>query len=361
MAWHLHSAANGIEISTQGAHVAPSGGQDVDLSGFALRPGIIDLHGDGFERHLAPRRGAQVDLVAGLFALEAELASCGITTAYLAQFWSWEGGMRSPAFAKRLLAALEQARPHLSLDLRIQLRLETHMMDDFGEVLTLIDTHGIEVVIFNDHLPHDRLSSGRPVKRLTGTALKSGRSPEAHLALMQSLHARTDEVPGALADLAAKLSARGVRMGSHDDLTAEGRAAFRALGADIAEFPERFEAVEAAHAAGDPVIMGAPNIVRGGSHGRGIPAQQVVDAGQCDALVSDYHYPSLKRAGEMTDWALISAGPAQVMGLSDRGAFTPGQRADLCVIDTTTGRVAGTMCAGRWVHLAPPLIARLLG
>ena len=89
--------------------------REIDLRGCLILPGIVDAHGDGFERHLAPRRGAMKDLGEGLVAAEAEMAANGITTAVLAQFYSWEGGMRGPEFAERVLDALGrtgEARGH---------------------------------------------------------------------------------------------------------------------------------------------------------------------------------------------------------------------------------------------------------
>ena len=79
---------------------------EVDLSGFLVLPGMVDAHGDGFEKHLAPRRGAMKDMGLGVVAAEAELAANGITTATLAQFYSWEGGMRGPAFAERVFGGI---------------------------------------------------------------------------------------------------------------------------------------------------------------------------------------------------------------------------------------------------------------
>jgi hypothetical protein len=105
----------------------------VDLRGYLILPGIVDIHGDGFERHLAPRRGALESLSAGLASLDAELAANGITTAVIAQFWSWEGGMRGPDFAEELVDALSQTR--LRADTLIQLRLEIGMIDEFDRVL----------------------------------------------------------------------------------------------------------------------------------------------------------------------------------------------------------------------------------
>ncbi|MCV6595472.1 MAG: alpha-D-ribose 1-methylphosphonate 5-triphosphate diphosphatase, partial [Mangrovicoccus sp.] len=124
------------------------------LDGLWLLPGIVDLHGDGFERHLAPRRGMVSDLGHSLRPVEAELAQNGITTAWAAQFWSWEGGMRGPAFATRFAKALSGACDWLRLDLRMQLRVEAHMIEDGDAIRELVSAHGIDYLVINDHLPH---------------------------------------------------------------------------------------------------------------------------------------------------------------------------------------------------------------
>lgn len=103
-------------------------------------------------------------------------------------------------------------------------------------------------MVFNDHLPHDRLEAGKQPRRLMGQALKAGRSPEKHLALIHDLHARSGEVPAALDRLCETLGARGLAMGSHDDTTADSRSAWRRRGVRIAEFPETLAAAEAARA-----------------------------------------------------------------------------------------------------------------
>ncbi len=333
----------------------------VDLSGFIVLPGIVDAHGDGFEKHLAPRRGAMKDVDQGLVAAEAELAANGITTAVLAQFYSWEGGMRGPDFATRVFTALENVRPRLDTAILTQLRFETPMLDDYAAMQEMVARFDIPYVVFNDHLPHEALERGKRPPRLTGQALRIGRNPEKHLELMQALHARRHEVPDALRALTGALAKAGVRMGSHDDRTAEGRATWHRLGVRIAEFPETPEAAEAASRAGDGVVLGAPNVVRGGSHNGNVSAIDLVAMGLCDALASDYHYPSLRRAaflladGGVTDlagaWALVSAGPARLLGLDDRGTLEPDKRADLVVIDKTTRDICATISGGRLTHL----------
>ena len=350
----------------EGRIVADPQPRRVDLTGFRVLPGIVDVHGDGFERHLAPRRGAMRDLGQGLAATEAELAANGITTALLAQFWSWEGGMRGPDFALRFLEALTAHRG-LGTDMRAQLRFETHLLDDYPAIADAVARFGIGYVVFNDHLPHAALVAGKRPPRLTGQALKSGRSPEDHLALIQRLHDLSAQVPAALDGLATRLSASGVILGSHDDATAQGRAAWRARGVAVSEFPETREAAAAARTGGDRIVLGAPNVVRGGSHSGNVAAAELVADGLCDALASDYHYPAPRQAALMladqlglpAAWDLVAAGPARLMGLTDRGNLAPGLRADLLVMDET-GHVGATIAGGRITHMSGSVAARFI-
>jgi alpha-D-ribose 1-methylphosphonate 5-triphosphate diphosphatase len=351
-----------------GVVLAGSVGRAVDLSGYLVLPGIIDLHGDGFERHLAPRRGAMKQMAEGVIAVEAELAANGITTAVMAQFHSWEGGLRSPDYAADVFAAIQQVQPVLVTELISQLRFETNMLDDYAGLPNKIADWNVRYVVFNDHLPHDRLAAGKRPPRLTGQALKAGRNPEKHLEILMGLHARSGEVPAALDELAQQLLSAGIRMGSHDDKTVAQRAVWHDRGVRIAEFPETTEAAEAAHDTGDSVILGAPNVVRGGSHKGNASAVDLVAMGLCDALASDYHYPSPRRAALMlersgvvdfeTAWGLVSSGPARVLGLTDRGSFLPGLRADLVILEAKSKRVVATMAAGRFSYLSGDVAAR---
>jgi alpha-D-ribose 1-methylphosphonate 5-triphosphate diphosphatase len=345
--------------------------RQVDLSGFRVLPGIIDVHGDGFERHLAPRRGAMRDLGHGLRSVADELATNGITTAMLAQFWSWEGGLRGADFALRFLDALAAHRgldsDRYGTDMRAQLRVETHLIADFPAIEDAVARFGIGYVVFNDHLPHAALAAGKRPARLTGQALKSGRNPDTYLALMQHLHGLSDQVPQAVGAMAARLSAQGVNLGSHDDRSAEGRRDWRSRGVGLSEFPETRPAAAEARSGGDGIILGAPNVMRGGSHSGNVAAQELIEAGLCDALASDYYYPAPRLAALMladviglpAAWDLVSAGPARLLGLTDRGRLIPGQRADLVVLDDA-GRVAATLAGGQVTHMAGPVAARFM-
>mgnify|MGYP001797780688 FL=1 len=206
--------------------------------------------------------------------------------------------------------------------------------------------------------------------RLEGQALKAGRAPQAHQALLEELYRDLPQAKAALPGFAARLAAAGVILGSHDDPDADARHRARNIGLGLAEFPLTLETARAACAAGDPVVLGAPNVLRGSSHKRGgMAARETVEAGLVRALASDYHYPaprlaaaklvrggwSLRRA-----WALVSAGPAEVFGLSDRGQIAEGRRADLVVTSADLTQVHGTFAAGRLVYADATLSARML-
>ncbi len=362
----------GAELSlAEGAIVADRAGRAVDLSGYLVLPGIIDLHGDGFERHLAPRRGAMKQMDEGVIAAEAELAANGITTAVLAQFHSWEGGLRAPDYADQVFAAITAVRDRVVTDILPQLRFETHLLDDYAGLPQRIAAAGVGYVVFNDHLPHGRLAAGKKPPRLVGQALKAGRNPEVHWQMLQDMHARSDEVPAALDAICAELGAMGVRLGSHDDQNAAMRAEWRDRGVRISEFPETLEAAEAARAGGDHIILGSPNVVRGGSHKGNVSAVELIAMGLCDAIASDYHYPSPRRAALMlarsglldlaVAWDLVSKGPAEVLGLEDRGQLAPGKRADVVILEKDSQRVAATLSGGRISYMSGEIAARFLG
>lgn len=349
-------------ISIRDGLISEAGGNVIDLSGTFVLPGIIDLHGDAFERQVAPRPSAHFPLDQALRATDCEAAAHGITTAWMAQCWSWEGGLRGPAATARFLQALDAYKQTALIDLRVQLRIETHTIDTLDTLKDVITAHGVDYAIFNDHLPDARQKSRTNPEEILGWAKKAGRTPQEHMEVVDGAFLQSPKVPRYLCNLAAFFDTQGIRYGSHDDASAETRAYFNEIGAKICEFPTSQAAARAARSLDNPILMGAPNVVRGGSQSGNVAALDLIRAGLCDVLVSDYHYPSMARAafalveaGTLdlpSAWALISATPAAVMGLSDRGRLETGKRADLIVVDKETHRITATIAAGRLAHLS---------
>lgn len=343
---------------------------EVDASGYMVMPGIIDLHGDAFERHIAPRPSAPFPILQGLAATDREAASHGVTTAFLAQSWSWEGGVRGPEYAEQLLVALDVYNARQLVDLRVQLRCETHTVETSQRLIKAVRQHKVGYVIFNNHLPEAvELAEAKPLE-IALWAKKAGRTPDEHMALVKECLKQTAQVPRYLCTLASAFDEMGVVYGSHDDPDALTREYYSMIGAKICEFPTSVAAAAAAHAVGDVVLMGAPNIVRGGSQAGNISAQRLVESGLCDALISDYYYPALHAAAfHLVDegvmdlpsaWRMISTRPAEILRLPDRGIIDFGKRADLTIINAVTREIEATIVRGRLAYMSGEIGARLV-
>jgi alpha-D-ribose 1-methylphosphonate 5-triphosphate diphosphatase len=159
-------------------------------------------------------------------------------------------------------------------------------------------------------------------------------------------------------------------MASHDDGSLEERSNFRELGAKISEFPTTLEVAKYAVAHGEPTVMGAPNVVRGGSHMGWHGAEALVKEGCCSVLCSDYHYPSLLQAvyrvarngsAPFADSvALVTKNAAAMAQLSDRGSLELGHRGDILLVEPgPLPRLVATIVAGKVVYLAADALSRI--
>lgn len=343
---------------------------EVDLSGYYILPGIIDLHGDAFERHLAPRPTARFPVETALRATDRDAAVNGVTTAWMAHSWSWEGGARGPQHAEDFLNAVDAYATEALTDLRVQIRCETHTVDTADRLLAAVRRHRVDYVVFNNHLDEALHLAEADSSRLAHWARQAGRSIEEHLAQVRAASQQKRDVPRYLCRLAEAFDTMGVTYGSHDDNDGETREYYSQIGAKICEFPTRRAAAALARAVGDPVLMGAPNVVRGGSQSGNIAAQDLIEERLCDALVSDYYYPALMQSAfRLVDdkimdlpraWGMISSKPAEILRLPDRGKIDYGRRADLVVLNARTRAIEATLCGGRITHLAGEAAQRFL-
>jgi alpha-D-ribose 1-methylphosphonate 5-triphosphate diphosphatase len=353
----------GREISAVGTDQG-RGSLGIDAGGLLVLPGIVDLHGDAFERQMMPRPGVDFPIDVALIDSDRQAISNGITSVYHATTWSWEPGLRSGDNARRLLEAIEAMRPQLAADTRFHLRHETYNLDAEADIIEWLSDGRIDLFAFNDHMDGTVANLDKPQKR-SRMVERTGLSGEAFDALVARVVSRAHDVPASIARLAKAARIANVRMLSHDDDSPEMRQAFRAQGVGIAEFPVNEETAREAVVAGDFIVFGAPNVVRGGSHTGWTKASDMIAKGLCSVLASDYYYPAqllaafrLAADGVLPlgqAWQLISAAPARAAGLTDRGVLAAGQRADVLLVDDKLPlrpRIVAVMAAGRLVHLA---------
>ncbi|MGM5023408.1 alpha-D-ribose 1-methylphosphonate 5-triphosphate diphosphatase [Tardiphaga sp. 367_B4_N1_1] len=340
---------------------APHGALGLDASDLLVLPGIVDLHGDAFERQLMPRPGVDFPVDVALIDSDRQAIANGITTVFHGTTWSWEPGLRGAENARKLLDAIETLRPKLASDTRFHLRQETFNLDAEDEIVGWLQAGRIDLLAFNDHM--DIAGISKPAKRARMVE-RTGLSSDAFDQLVDRVLSRADEVPASIARLAKAASAAGVPTLSHDDATPAMRDDFRRLGVNIAEFPINVETAQAAADAGDFIVFGAPNVVRGGSHAGWTKASDMIAKGLCSVLASDYYYPAqllaafrLLHDGILSlpqAWALISSAPAKAAGLTDRGEIADGRRADLLLVDDSIAmrpRIIAVIAQGNLVHL----------
>lgn len=354
-------------VDLHDGHVAAVGteagpGRCLDAQGLVVLPGIVDIHGDAFERQLMPRPGVDFSAPIGLKDSDRQAVANGITTVYHGVTASWEPGLRSIDNARAILDALEALRPSLAADTRLHLRYEAYNLDAEAEVADWISARRIDMLGFNDHMPGpDTPPRARKLAEMAGRA---GISLEHFGELIERLKARADEVPHITTRLATEARQCRVPMLSHDDQNPEQRGAFRALGCRVAEFPVTESTAEAARAAGDDIVLGAPNVVRGGSHVGWVKAADMISRGLCTILASDYYYPApLLAAFRLAAdgvaplalaWNYVAAHPARAAALGDRGRLEAGCRADVILVDAADlhhPTVIATIAAGELVHL----------
>lgn len=331
---------------------ASAGSGAVDFGGDYLMPGLVELHTDNLEKHFAPRPGVRWPGNLAVIGHDAQVAAAGITTVMDAISVGdvREGSVRMQIL-RDMVAAIETAQKAGMLRAEHLLHLRCEV--SFANLMELIEPmtalSWLRLVSVMDHTPGQR-QFVKPEKYRQYYQGKFGLSDEAMDKFM------ADQIAAAQANGTANrraivdlCRAKGLPLASHDDATAEHVAEAAADGMVVAEFPTTHEAAELSRRHGMKVMMGGPNVVRGGSHSGNISAKSLAEKGQLDIISSDYVPSSMLQSAFLLPEqvpgislpqavAMVSANPAEAVGLTDRGVLEPGRRADMIrvsLIDNT--------------------------
>lgn len=332
----------------------------IEADGRLVIPGLVDLHGDDIERHLHPRSGARMALPMALASADRANISAGITTKFHAiSFERDDEADRSPELAATLTDAIVGADDLLA-DHRLHARCEVTQKQCVDAVLDVVENGDPDLVSVMSHVPgKGQFQDVEAFKQYyenanDHTVAEAEEMIEQRTDIsMATLRERVDRVVEAAHDTGAVTV-------SHDDEDPAEVERLADSGVDITEYPITLETAERADDVGMTTAMGAPNLVRGESQWGNLSTADAIDAGVVDALVADYHPPSLLAAafidtGEPLPKRVrrVTANPADAVGITDRGRIEAGARADLLLVDRDpTPTVARALVAGRPVYRA---------
>jgi alpha-D-ribose 1-methylphosphonate 5-triphosphate diphosphatase len=338
------------KIAEVGEGSAPAGSDDV--GGDFVMPGLVELHTDHIEAHYVPRPKVYWDPVAAVVSYDGQLATCGITTVMDSlRVWRDEAEGDVHLLAHTLADAIGKARAAnlLRADHFLHLRCEVPMPTVVEDATSLVHRDDIRLMSLMDHTPGQRQFRDEDKLRTYYRGKKGGLTD----AELDELFAKRFEFQRKYADgnmraIIALAREHNVPLASHDDTTAENVADAVREGVAVAEFPTTMEAACGLHEAGIDILMGAPNVVRGGSHSGNIAAVALAREGLLDILSSDYIPSSLLMAAlqlpervPSIDLAesvrMVTKTPAAAVGLDDRGELAPGKRADMIRVHVAAG------------------------
>jgi alpha-D-ribose 1-methylphosphonate 5-triphosphate diphosphatase len=314
----------------------------VDCAGDFLAPGLIELHTDNLERHMLPRPKVEWPHAPAILAHDRELAGCGITTVFdamrVGSIPTSKG--RYLKYARALATELLALRSRGVLKISHYLHLRAEICSETlpAELAEFTADDRVGIVSLMDHTPGQRQFRDL-AKMKTYVMGKNGLTEtefESHIATLRELQARLGSSHETVA------VTEGLRLGavlaSHDDTTTQQVATSAAHGIKLAEFPTTIEAAQACCAQNIAIMVGAPNLVRGGSHSGNVAAQDLADRDMLDIVSSDYVPAALLLSAiQLGDlWgnmargiATVTANPARSVGLTDRGVLALGKRADV--------------------------------
>jgi alpha-D-ribose 1-methylphosphonate 5-triphosphate diphosphatase len=314
----------------------------IDCGGDYLIPGMIELHTDNLDKHIAPRPKVHWPAESAVIAHDAQIATAGITTVFdsVAVGDIHHGGDRLAtldAMAEGIASCKRQDM--LRVEHFLHLRCELSHGGLLDHLDALAQHPSLRLVSLMDHTPGQRQFSS--LASYESYYKDKYRLDDAQLAAFveRCMADRARHGGANRAAVVALTRQRGLKLASHDDATAAHADEAAEAGAVLAEFPTTREAAAALRRHGIKILTGAPNVVRGESHSGNVSALALAEEGLVDILSSDYVpaslLPAVFRLARELDYALpaavrlVASNPAEAMDLNDRGRIAPGLRADL--------------------------------
>jgi alpha-D-ribose 1-methylphosphonate 5-triphosphate diphosphatase len=321
----------------------------IDANGGYITPGFIDIHSDYIETIVSPRPTSMMDMDISLREAEKILIGHGITTMFHSLSYYREDifshkPTRTPDNVQKLVEAIERThtRPHL-IRHRMHARFELDNINEVDRLIENINEGKVHLLSFMDHTPGQGQYRDLEVFRKTMKGYRDISDEDVNVVILErkSREQLTLEKMKKVAQIAID---KGIAVASHDDDHVEKLQLVKSFGTTISEFPITLDVAKQAKQLGLQTIVGAPNILLGGSHSGNLSAKEAIDEKAADILCSDYYPASLlhavfalhdKYGKNLCDmFNMVTLNPAKAVRFDhELGSIEPGKKADLLVIE----------------------------
>jgi alpha-D-ribose 1-methylphosphonate 5-triphosphate diphosphatase len=351
-----------IHLGSGSAPVSPSD-LIIDAEGAWVLPGLVDIHCDAIEKEVEPRPNTLFPMDMAFLQFERKLAGHGITTMLHSLSLGVGLSLRGEHLVAQMVELITTMRQERAMIRHgIHLRYEVSHLTGFELAQRFIAEGLLDYLSLMDHAPgqgqyHRPGAFQRYVMKNQGVGLDEVSQ------IVEELEERRSRVDwGKLRALTSEARNRGIAVASHDDDNAAAVERSLAFGATVSEFPLSLDTAAYAKSKGMGVCVGAPNIVRGGSHDGNLKAVEAIKSGAADILCSDYHPASLLHALFTLEAESVplhhavkmaSLNPAAILGRADEiGSIELGKRADIIVVRKVRSNplVRYTIVEGTVVH-----------
>ncbi|MDQ0271840.1 phosphonate metabolism protein PhnM [Cytobacillus purgationiresistens] len=321
----------------------------IDAKGGYISPGFIDIHSDYIETIVSPRPTSMMDVDMSLREAEKILIGNGITTMFHSLSFYREDifthkPMRYPKNVQRLVDAIHAThhQPHL-IRHRLHARFEIDNLGEIDRLVSNIEEGKVHLLSFMDHTPGQGQYRDLEIYRDTLRGYRDLTEEELDHIISDRVNSPTMNMEK-MKEVAELALSHGIAVASHDDDHVRKIDLVKSIGTTISEFPITLEVAEKAKKCGLQTIVGAPNILLGGSHSGNLSAAEAIEHKSADILCSDYYPPALLHAVFALHekyghdlhqmFMMVTLNPAKAVKLDQEiGSIKPGKKADILIIE----------------------------
>lgn len=325
--------------------------------GGMIMPGFIDVHSDHIEAMIAPRSGSTMDFKLALYEFEKECCAHGITTMFHSisimnqDERKTKKPMRERENVEKLMDVIDDTHSTLHLiHNRFHMRFEIDAIAQYDMMVDFLRQGKIHLISFMDHTPGQGQYKNIEVYRNYIAFAQDVTLQQADQQIEQLINQERLTIDK-IHEAAKVAKQMNIAIASHDDDTCEKLKMVQSFGSTISEFPITLEVAKKAKEDGMLTVLGAPNVLLGGSHSGNLSAQLAIEENACDILTSDYYPASLlhsiyymvDKGQKLEDMvAKVTINPARATKIDHlTGSIEVGKIADLLIVMDLPNKLPG--------------------